>query len=79
MSEHLEGHAQDGSQKKGLTHRITILGWRRRVHLIVAMQVVHALGAGQLHHLLRKYEDLGDFLVALDGAEGLKEVFVAAE
>ena len=43
------------------------------------MQVVHALGAGQLHHLLRKYEDLGDFLVAFDGAEGLKEVFVAAE
>ena len=43
------------------------------------MQVVHALGAGQLHHLLGKDEDLRDFLVALDGAEGLKEVFVAAE
>ena len=43
------------------------------------MQVVHALGAGQLHHLLGKDEDLGDFLVVLDGAEGLKEVFVAAE
>ena len=43
------------------------------------MQVVHTLGAGQLHHFLGKDEDLRDFLMALNGAEGLKEVFVAAE
>jgi len=83
VSEHFERHAKDCHEEQSLAHRAFVVVLRgrrsRRVHLEIAMQVVHTLSARQLHHLLGKDEDLRYFLVALEVVEGLKEVFVAAE
>ena len=82
VSEHFERHAKNCHKKQSLSHRAVFIlrGQRsRRVNLVIAVQIVHTLSTRQLHHLLRKDEDLRDFLVALEVAEGLKEVFVAAK